>query len=842
MENSLKNPAQQPSELVSQDRSPRTLTVALVGNPNTGKSTLFNALTGLRQRIGNYPGVTVEKKNGKFYDQEITWDIIDLPGTYSLAPRSPDERVTLDVLLGQVSGVEAIDLVICVVDASNLRRNLYLASQVLELGIPTVLALTMVDVAQGRGETIDVDALSDSVQVPVISVHAAHKVGIDDLKRSMRQQVNSAKCEPTWDAQEIQLRPIHGPLPKVVYAAAATAILLADQSPVTAATAAGAEIGLHPLEDTSEISAASLTTRLTPAQWVFLRYLLDPAEEELEAKKKPRVFAPRPPQAQLDSVRQLLATQGIDWKSVESEFRYKWIDQQLPSVVSLASGNSNPSGPSWSDRIDNLLTHRIWGTVAFVVMMFVLFTAVFQVAEPFSNLLNTCIGLIKDVVVGTVPAGMFRSLITSGVLDGVGGVLVFLPQIFVLFFFIGVLEDSGYLARSAFLMDRWMSPLGLSGKSFIPLLSSFACAVPGILGTRVIDRPRDRLLTIMIAPLMSCSARLPVYIVFTRAFIEEQFLFGFISLRALVFISMYLVGVVVAALIALVCKRFYWRETGGDFFLELPSYKWPSMYVVVHRMWERGREYIKRAGTVILAMTILIWAANYFPRNEQLVAPQLQQVATLESQLQLLQTHVADSQADTAQADTVQADTAQADTAQAEGTSQSNRSGLAIGQATAATVDQIENQLSLLRNEIAATRQEDSYLGRAGKWIQPAVRPLGWDWKIGCAVLASFPAREVVIATLGILYQVGDEADEESDELQAAMKSATWADSGKPVFNVPVALSVMVFFALCSQCASTLAVIYHETRSWVWPMVSFVYMTTIAYLAAMAVYQVGILF
>lgn len=800
--------------------------VALVGNPNTGKSTLFNALTGLRQRIGNYPGVTVEKKNGKFSQNGVVWDVIDLPGTYSLAPRSPDERVTLDVLLGQVLGVQPIDLVICVVDASNLRRNLYLASQVLELGLPTIIALTMVDVAEGREDRVNVAILSERLGVPVIPVHAAQRIGLSKLKLAMHSRLRPADvvqasvpvvAAPTVPIAESKSpHPFHSPLAPEVYAAVRRA---------TAAPAASApSIGLP--DALPDVEPTSCSEQLTAQQWIFLRYLLDPADEQETAGRKPTAFAPRPAQSQLDAVRAELAQQRIDWKTIESQSRYAWIDAQLPSVLTSAPDDQRSSATSWSDRIDSLLTDRIWGSLSFVVMMFVLFTAVFQVAGPFSEILEWAIDGLKTVVVWAIPPGMFRSLLTQGVLDGVGGVLVFLPQIFVLFFFIGLLEDSGYLARSAFLMDRWMSPLGLSGKSFIPLLSSFACAVPGIMGTRVIDRPRDRLLTIMIAPLMSCSARLPVYIVFTQAFIPERFFLGFVSQRALVFISMYLVGVVVAAAIAFVCKRFFWREKSGDFFLELPSYKWPSFRLVVYRMWERGREFIKRAGTVILAMTIIIWAANYFPRNDALVSQQLAEQTRLLSSIEQRHSELS-QQEETTEPASLKSAPEQSD----------NDEPLAGDPQLLA----LENQLAEVRNQIGAIRQENSYLGQAGKWIEPVVRPLGWDWKIGCAVLASFPAREVVVATLGVLYRVG-EADEESVELQNALQAETWADSGEPIFNIPVALSVMVFFALCSQCASTLAVIYHETHSWFWPVVSFVYMTILAYVGAFIVYQVGMWF
>jgi ferrous iron transport protein B len=396
-----------------------------------------------------------------------------------------------------------------------------------------------------------------------------------------------------------------------------------------------------------------------------------------------------------------------------------------------------------------------------------------------------------------------QSLVVDGVIGGVGGVVIFLPQILILFFFLAVLEDCGYMSRAAYLMDKLMVRVGLSGKSFIPLLSSFACAIPGVMAARVIENRRDRLTTIMVAPLMSCSARLPVYAILIGAFIPARaYAGGLVQLQGLTLFAMYLIGIAAAAAVALVLKRTLLRGPTPPFVMELPSYKWPSPSIVILRMIERGWSFVYRAGTLILAVSILVWAASYYPHNSQVVSQQLEpNAASLSARLEQLPDDSPD------------------------------RAGL-------------EEQLADVEHSIAAEYQRDSYLGRLGKAIEPAVRPLGWDWRIGCAALASFPAREVVMGALGVIYNlgsdldVGDETDQ--DRLAARMRAATWDDTGEPVYNIPVALSIMVFFALCAQCASTLVIIRRETNSWRWPAFTFGYMTALAYVGALVTYQIGI--
>lgn len=683
--------------------------VVLVGNPNTGKSVLFNLLTGQRQLVANYPGVTVAKKSGQFVICGRSWNVLDLPGAYSLVPRSPDEKITSDILQGRYPG-ESFDIVVCVVDASNLRRNLFLLSQVLELRRPTMIALTKLDLVRGSTDAVDVQLLRERVGVPVVELDAPRKQGSEALLSELdrlREQVSAGKWRPV------------------------------ESTPSPAGTDSDATSNL--IDDAAE--------------------------------------------------------------SNTTEARYAWIDRHWMPGLFQASKQASPNtaapskrqvGGNWADRIDSWLTHGISGSLFFLLIMFGLFYAVFYVAGPAGDFVDAGLGAADEVVSAWLPAGMFRDLLLEGVIGGVGNFLVFLPQIFVLFLFIGLLESTGYMARAAFLMDRVFSPVGLSGKSFIPLLSSFACAIPGIMATRIIERPRDRLLTIMIAPLMSCSARLPVYSIMISAIVTSEN-----WLRALVLLAMYLIGVIVALGIVVIWKKFVWRENSPEFLLELPDLQFPNVPEVLRRTCERSGEFVVRAGTIITALTILIWAANYFPRNDHLVARQLTEAEQLHAELENLPDDSAN------------------------------------GQST-----EIVDRLQRVELEIQSIRQEHSYLGQAGKWIAPVVRPLGWDWRIGCAALASFPAREVIVTTLGILYQVVEPEDNEED-LQVALRQATWPETNQPIFTIPVALSIMVFFALCSQCASTLAVIYQETRSVWWPLLSFVYMTALAYIGAFLTYQIG---
>ncbi len=723
----------------------KTIRVALVGNPNTGKSTLFTALAGVRQRVGNYPGVTVEKKTGHLHHETQRFELIDMPGTYSLAPRSPDEMVAVDVLLGRRDNVGSPDVVLSIVDAANLERNLFLVSQVLSLGLPTVVALNMVDLARDRQIEIDVDALSRRLGVPVVAVQANRRVGIDELLNSLSNAAGG-------------FTPInHDPFPEV-------------------------------FQQRARELTEWLGARQPLPHFLVERLLLD-SDGYLESE----VFngAAEEGATKLREAREALAAAGYPTPAIEAIARYDWIARVLDGVVRRPDDHR----PTTSDRIDAVLTHKLWGTLIFIATMAVLFSSIFILAVPLMDFIDGAIGSLGSEIESRMAEGALRSLVVDGIIGGVGAVVIFLPQILILFLFIALLEDCGYMARAAFLMDRLMAGVGLSGKSFIPLLSSFACAVPGIMATRVIENRRDRLATILIAPLMSCSARLPVYVILIGAFVPAQhYLGGVVGLQGLVLLSMYSIGVIVAIGIAWLLKKSLLRGATPPFVLELPSYKVPSIRTVTWRMTERGWAFLVRAGTVIFAVTIVIWALAYYPRSEERVA---------------------------------------ADIA-------AQRAQLAGDAAALAEFDNPKH----LEYLTASLHQRYSFLGRSGQWIEPVVRPLGWDWRIGCAAIASFPAREVVMGVLGVIYQLGPDVDvgAEGDQsrLQDQLRAARWDDTGKLVYNLPVALSIMVFFALCAQCAATLAVIRRETNSWRWPVFTFAYMTALAYVGALVTYQVGI--
>lgn len=682
--------------------------VAIAGNPNTGKSTIFNALTGLRQKVGNYPGVTVEKKTGRFFGSHgEPMELIDLPGSYSLQVRSPDEEVARDLLLGRIPGSPRPDVIIAVVDASNLDRHLYLAAQMLELGIPVVVALNMVDVAEERGLTIDLLALKERLGVPVIPMVASKGTGLIELKQAVSR---TPLTKPERHAQ----------LP-IVYETEVAA--LAKKLPAQGEAARLEAMLLLSLDDKGL------------AEWPDATRRAEIAEAQIR-----------------------LRSHGLDPVAAPVDARYDWVGEICTAAIRRQGEGAD--GLTFSDRLDSVLTHKFWGWIVFLALMALMFVCIFFIATWPMDWIEAGFKWLQTKVADSMEGeGTLESLLKDGIIGGVGGVVVFLPQILILFFFLGLLEDSGYMARAAFIMDRVMSRVGLHGKSFVPMLSSLACAIPGVMATRTIENRKDRLVTILVAPLMSCSARLPVYIIMIWLMLPGASPWQ----SAGIMLCMYLLGLVAAFAMAWIFKKTLLRSETPMLLLELPPYRAPAFRGIVQRMWERGSIFLRRAGTVILALSIILWALMTYPKP---AAP-------------------------------------------------------AAGQPEATQSEKLAYSVA----------------GRMGHTLEPIIAPLGYDWKIGIGLVASFAAREVFVSTMGQIYNI-EEADEENEDLRQQMQDEKKPD-GSPRYTPLVCLSLMVFYVLAMQCLSTVAVVKRETGGWTWPLFQIAYMTALAYFGSLLVYQGG---
>jgi ferrous iron transport protein B len=687
------------------------LLVALVGNPNTGKSTLFNALTGLRQRVGNYPGVTVARKSGTCDlgdGQKV--ELVDLPGLYSLAAASPDEQVVIDALSGNIAGDRRPDAVVLVVDATNLLRNLFLASQVAELGRPVVIVLNQADVAKEQGLRIDTELLSRRLGgVPVVLSSAWKGEGILDVRRAIAAALD----------QKAVLKRVNWP---------------ADIAGALAAVgkAATADTG----KQVSVADAQRLLFDTNPSTAERLGWTVAQRESTLR------------------SARDRVRYSGYNPMAAEPLVHYAHLRVVLEGVVTEGLGKAGQTA-----AVDRLLLHRFLGPFLFLGIMLGFFASVFWLAKFPMDWIQAGVDWTKAVVAPQLDAyPMLQSLLADGIIGGVGAFLVFLPQILILFLFIGILEDSGYMARAAFIMDRLFSWCGLNGKSFVPMLSGFACAIPSLLSTRTIEDPKARLATAFVVPFMSCSARFPIYALMCAAFIGPLYGPGW---ESLVMVGMHCVGLLFAVPTAFVLTRLVLKVKPQPFVLELPRYQMPKPRDVVWRMWQNAAEFVSKAGTVIFAITIIVWALSYFPRDAS-VAERIK-----------------------------------------------------AANPTAAE--------EVVKAKVQAAYVEQSYMGRFGKAVQPVFDPLGFDWKITVGVLASFPAREVIVSTLGVTYSVGEGAEADSQQLRKAMQDAKWSEgprAGSPIFSLAAVLALMVFFALCSQCGPTIATLAQETGGWKWAAVS----------------------
>ena len=679
--------------------------IAIVGNPNSGKTTVFNLLTGLRQKVANYPGVTVEKKIGECFSQHgKKLRLIDLPGAYSLNARSPDEAVLRDVLLGRQPGTPRPNRVVCIVDASNLERHLYLVTQVLELGLPAILVLNMIDVVAERQQAIDATALSQRLGIPVIPMQATTGQGITELKAALSREDLPL---PKWTAP---------PLPESVHAELTRT---------------------H--EDLVKLGALSNEAGLLEPLYLLSDH--DPGHTGQSAVAMHDIIRHR----------DRLEHTFPGWEDTLADARYAAIDKlcaetwMRPKVRPVTA----------TQKIDRVLLHPVWGgIIMFFVLGFILWT-IFSLAEGPMSLIENAFAWLSTQVIRVLPPGDLHDLIADGVIAGVAGVVVFLPQIMILFFFIGLMEDTGYMARLAFIWDRVMGWAGLNGKAFLPILGSHACAIPGIMATRTIDSPKDRLITILVAPLASCSARLPVYLLLISALVPNDQVPP--STKALFLLSLYGLGVAGAFFFAWLFSRTLMRHAATPMILEMPSYKWPSFGSILVQVWQRARLFLARAGSVILGLSILIWFASTYPKT-----------------------------------------------------------------------DTTDPTLAL----------ENSFAGQAGKLIEPAIAPLGYNWKIGIGLIGSFAAREVFVSTMSVVYAVESEDEEDLSPLRQRLREDRRSD-GSPVFTPLVCLSLLIFYVFAMQCISTLAIVKRETNTWKWPLFQLGYMTGTAYLLSLAVYQIG---
>jgi ferrous iron transport protein B len=745
------------------------ITIALAGNPNSGKTTIFNALTGLRQKVGNYPGITVDRKVGRCRLPDNTdVQIIDLPGTYSLVSRSPDEIVAMEVLRGLRSDTPLPERVVVVVDASNLQRNLYLVSQLIELGRPMVIALNMMDVAARRGIAVSCEDLERLIGVPVVPLVGHKKEGIEQLKAAILKA--RVALMPEWplplDMQE-----------EIALVGGGLAIL--DSSQGLECEAAGLK------RATPAETARPNRERLDRYHAIAERLLIGDRAGDLTT-----IAAREPVVSMLSSAESRMHQSGIDPMQADIEAHYAWIEKVAHGSVhnveeEAAAGNDGgvPAEPrvTMSERVDSILIHRFWGLLIFAAIMGSLFVSIFWLAQPIMDAITDGIAWLGNLVTGGMAEGPLKALISDGMFQGVGAVVVFVPQIALLFLFLSILEDSGYLARAAFLMDRLLSRVGLHGKSFIPLLSSFACAIPGIMATRTIESRKDRLATILVAPFMSCSARLPVYTLLIGVFFASH---GALF-KAGIMLSLYALGIVAAASCAWLFKRSILRGPTPAFILELPTYKFPQASQVARQVWTNSSEFLRRAGTVIFCMSVILWAMTYYPRLPEAKRQEIQQVATAAG----LDEHAAD-------------------------------------------------------NRASAAQREYSIAGRLGHGMEPAIRPLGYDWKIGVGLIGAFAAREVFVSTVAITYAADDPDGAGPSGLAEAMRNDTYqasygAMAGQPIWTPLIACSVLVWFVLAMQCMSTMAVVRRETGSWRWPLFMLVYMNAMAYVICLMIYQVG---
>lgn len=696
-----------------------SLNVALIGNPNAGKTSIFNLLTGMNQKVGNFPGVTMDKVSGTFRQNGTVANVIDLPGTYSIYPRSMDERVVFDVLSDKKAH-DFPDKIVVIADASNLERNLLLFTEIQDLGLPTILVLSMLDVANRSGLNIDLSALEEQFNTIVLTINGRTGEGIQELKGVLLEDVPASK-ELFYDINELS--------PEII--------------PV--------------IKEKFELDNDYVAYQY--AQQTYSKTFLSNDEKQFIADEKVKYnFCDR------------------QFQTTETVERYKIIREKLSHIVTKTDLETTATR---NQKIDKILTHKVYGYLIFFVILFALFQSIFAWAEPFMDYIDFGFAKLSSWAKTYLPSGVLTDLIAEGIIPGLGGVVIFIPQIALLFCFIAILEESGYMARVVFLMDKIMRKFGLNGKSVVPLISGVACAIPAIMAARNIESWKDRIITIFVTPFMSCSARLPVYAILIALVIPNEYLFGFLSVQGLALMALYLIGFFGAIFSALLMKKILKVKEQSYFIMELPIYRWPKWKNVWITIFSKSKTFVFEAGKIILAISIILWVlASYGPGENFAQADQ----KIMEKYPELI-------------------------------------------------VDSPEYD-----DLLNAHKLEYSYAGVLGKSIEPAIRPLGYDWKIGIALITSFAAREVFVGTIATIYSVGSEAEDEStikDKLRAEINPYT----GQPMYSIALGVSLMLFYAFAMQCMSTLAVVYRETKSWKWPVLQLIYMSAVAYVFALIAYQ-----
>ena len=691
--------------------------IALLGNPNSGKSSLFNHLTGLKQKVGNFPGVTVEKKTGICrLNESQRIEVVDLPGAYSLYPRSMDEKVVFDVL-ADPNNKHYPDLIIVIADASNIKRNLLLFTQVKDLGIPVILALNMLDVATNLGQRVSPTTMARLLKVPVISINARTGQGIELLKKAIIED-HLPTGEPFIDVEKFSKPVLETVKKRFGIDHNYVAYLLAQQH--------------------------QIYLRLSEEDKLFLKELIFSNKYHPELNQSKEIIE-----------------------------RYKLIDKIIEQAVVYNLHESK----NFTSRLDKIFTHKIFGYITFFVILFIIFQAIFAWASAPMDFIDFTFSELSMFLKNTLPNGLLTELLTEGIIPGIGGILIFLPQIALLFAFIAILEESGYMSRVVFLMDKIMRKFGLNGRSVVPLISGVACAIPAIMATRTIDNWKERLTTILVTPLMSCSARLPVYTILIALVVPDKYVLGFLNLQGLALMGMYILGFVTAIAVAWIISKIMKVRDRTYFIMELPLYKFPRWKNVGTTIYAKSRTFAFEAGKIILAISIILWVMASFGPGDK---------------VKNAKNYVA-----------------------------------AEYQDKPLTTEQFQRH-------VEAFKLENSYAGKFGQLIEPVIRPLGYDWKIGIALITSFAAREVFVGTMATIYSIG--ADEQST-IKSRMKAEINPNTGKPVYSPAVAFSLLVFYAFAMQCMSTLAIVYKETNSLKWPLIQLFYMSGLAYVSSLLVFQ-----